>query len=333
MGYSLYTQAPVVITNLIPCLGFPQRVVKKSSTISTLSLNFEPLFEDIKLLVGKDQGEYPAVEFVFPRFSLTTNNFLNSAYPWREPSSVIVEKQVRDHLSDLLGLSKGHRAYDGHRKRFYVSHDRFGRCILVHNMNLHNAFEFNLHNQQIVHVAMLPSTTIIHVTSDQGVVEALIVDLKKKRLVKILAFLYYNPATCGVFQYGDTLWWSFGGVSIRVAVDWDAKLECLHGNMFLGQCTWSSGPSLGVFPMQGTGASLRYVGCIQDRTRVFDLETETMIVYKKVKHEDHILRGLQNGKFGFWTFDGEVASSLEILWLQNSKTGRAPDQWVLDPES
>ncbi|RDW24415.1 hypothetical protein B0I72DRAFT_133607 [Yarrowia lipolytica] len=333
MGYSLTTPTPIVITNLIPCLGFPQQVIKKASSISTLNLDFEPLFEDGRLLIGDQEDSYPAAEFVIPRFSLTSNNFLNASYPWREPSGVVEVKQERDHLSNLLALGTGYRVYDGHRKRFYVCHDRFGRCILVHNKNLHSAFEFNLHNQQIVHVAILPSTTVIHVSSEEGVIEALIVDLAKKRLIKILSFIYFNPATCGVFQFGEVLWFSFGGVSIRVEVDWNTNLECLHGNVFLGRCSWSVGPSLGVFPMQGTGACLKYVGCIQDRTRVFDLETETMIIYKREVHEQHILRGTRNGQFGFWVVNGSVSQTLQKLWLHNSKTGKTPDQWLLEAGS
>ncbi|KAG5368952.1 hypothetical protein CJU90_1200 [Yarrowia sp. C11] len=332
MGYSLTTPTPIVITNLMPCLGFPQQVIKKPFSISTLSLDFEPLFEDARLLIGNEDRTYPAAEFVIPRFTLTTNNFLHASFPWREPSDVIEVKQERDHLSNLLALGPGHRAYDGHKKRFYVSHDRFGRCILVHNKNLHTAFEFNLHNQQIVHVAILPSTTVIHVTSDEGVIEALLVDLPRKRLVKILTFIYFNPATSGVFQFGETLWWSFGGVSIRVAVDWESELECLHGNVYLGKCSWSPGPSLGIFPMQGTGTSLRYVGCMADRTRVFDLENEIMIIYKRGPREPHLLRGIRNGHFGFWVVDESVTRTLLELWLRNSKTGKAPDQWLLEAE-
>lgn len=329
MGYSLTTPTPIVITNLSPCLGFPQKVIKNPSSISSLSLDFEPLFSDAKLLIGDDHDTYPPAEFVIPRFSLTTNNFLNASYPWREPCGVVEVKQERDHLSDLLGLGPGYRAYDGHRKRFYVSHDRFGRCILVHNKNLHSAFEFNLHNQQILHVAILPSFTVIHVTSNDGVVDALVVDLRRRRLVKILSFLYFNPATCGVFQFGEILWFSLGGVSIRVEVEWEAKLECLHGLVFLGKCSWSLGPSLGVFPMQGSGISLRYVGCATDRTRVFDLETETMIIYKRQPHEQHIVRGIRNGHFAFWVVDDNVTQTLQKLWFQNSKSGKTPDQWLL----
>lgn len=46
MGYSLTTPTPIVFTDLIPCVRFPQQVIKKASSISTLSLDFEPLFED-----------------------------------------------------------------------------------------------------------------------------------------------------------------------------------------------------------------------------------------------------------------------------------------------
>lgn len=331
MGYSLYVPTPIVISNLIPCAGFPQTTVKRAYTVASLSLDFEPLFEDVKLLIGDEQDTYPAAEFQIPRFSLTTNNFLNATYPWSAPSSLVEVRQMKDHMSDLLGLCEGFKAYDGHRKRLYVSHDRFGRCVLVHNKNLHSAFEFNLHNQQIVHVAILPSTTILHVTSEEGAVEVLVVDLKKKRLVKILSFLYFNPDTCGVFQYGEVLWFSFGGVSIRVEVDWEAQPEPIRnqGHIMLGKCNWTIGPSLGVFPVQGAGASLRYVGCLQDRTRVFDLETESMVVYRVSDCKEYLLRGVRNGKFGFWLVTEAVITTLQKMWLEHSKSGRTPDQWVL----
>ncbi|RDW44526.1 hypothetical protein B0I74DRAFT_140265 [Yarrowia lipolytica] len=276
MGYSLTTPTPIVFTDLIPCVRFPQQVLKKASSISTLNG---------RLLVRDEESSYPATESVMPRLTLTRNNFLNASFPWREPSSVFEVKQERDHLSNLLALGKGCRAYDGHRKRFYVCHDRLGRCIL-----------------QIVHVAILPSTAVIHVSSEEGVIEALIVDLTKNGYME---------------KY--ILWLSFGGLSIRVAVDWNANLECLHGNMILGKCSWSVGPSLGVFPMQGPGAY---------RTRVFDLETEKMIVYRREAHEQHLLRGTRHGQF-----DGSVSQTFQQLWLQNFKTGKTPDQWLLEAAS
>ncbi|KAJ8051632.1 hypothetical protein B0I73DRAFT_137234 [Yarrowia lipolytica] len=284
MGYSLTTPTPIVFTDLIPCVRFPQQVLKKASSISTLSLDFEPLDEE---------SSYPATESVMPRLTLTRNNFLNASFPWREPSSVFEVKQERDHLSNLLALGKGCRAYEGHRKRFYVCHDRLGRCILVHNKNLYSAFESNLHNQQIVHVAILPSTAVIHVSSEEGVIEALISKSSPSSTST------RPPAECSSMEK-YILWLSFGGLSIRVAVDWNANLECLHGNMILGKCSWSVGPSLGVFPMQGPGACVKMYSPRSIRFRVLD---------------------------------GSVSQTFQQLWLQNFKTGKTPDQWLLEAAS